>query len=334
VGAKNYKNDVLIPIIAEILPNGEYGWEAIAIAYQEQSREPFKRNTNNIKRHWIRNLCKSLKKPTGKPGEANDRILRCIAIERKIMEKTHSGLLGIMESNAEDRRDDEEGGGSADEEIPWRRSPTRTSKTQANQCIRSQLASTRVPTAEIVLDEEMIAEWNRQRDDEDHDEYHDRIDRPPDHIVEAVTRSLAESDGSFRDGAGEEDGSPFLPSRTQSVSNALRRAAEMTPPMEKSVRDAMIWAESFAKAQKMKNFSNKSKERASVAGTIVKMLDRMDSSTNESLGAQMNLMIMNQLEEMNGGMAWRAREERREKAKEKKRRHKRQEKKRAMRVAK
>jgi hypothetical protein len=35
VGAKNYKNDVLILIVAEILPNGKYGWEAVAIAYQE-----------------------------------------------------------------------------------------------------------------------------------------------------------------------------------------------------------------------------------------------------------------------------------------------------------
>ncbi len=152
--------------------------------------------------------------------------------------------------------------------------------------------------------------------------------------MEAVTRSLAESVGLFRDGAGEEVGSPFLPSRTQSVINALRRAAETTLPMEKSVRDAMIRAESFAKVQKTKNSSNKSKERASVAGTIVKMLDRMDSFTNKSLGAQMNLMIMKQLEEMNRGMARRARKERREKAKEKKHHRKRREKKRAMRVAK
>ena len=51
-----------------------------------------------------------MKKPTGKPGEAKDRIFWCIAIECKIIEKTHSGLLGIMESDAEDRGDDEEGG--------------------------------------------------------------------------------------------------------------------------------------------------------------------------------------------------------------------------------
>ena len=38
-GAKNYKHDILIPIITEILPNGEYGWSAVALAYQEQARE-------------------------------------------------------------------------------------------------------------------------------------------------------------------------------------------------------------------------------------------------------------------------------------------------------
>jgi hypothetical protein len=33
-GTANYKNDVLIDIIEEILPHGELGWEAVAIAYQ------------------------------------------------------------------------------------------------------------------------------------------------------------------------------------------------------------------------------------------------------------------------------------------------------------
>jgi hypothetical protein len=33
-GTVNYKNDVLINIVEEILLNGELGWEAIAIAYQ------------------------------------------------------------------------------------------------------------------------------------------------------------------------------------------------------------------------------------------------------------------------------------------------------------
>jgi hypothetical protein len=141
VGGWNYKNDVLISIISEILPNGEYGWEAIAIAYQEQSREECKRDTNDLKRHWIRNLCKGMKKPTGQPEAANDWVLRCIAIEQKILEKTHLGLLGILDSDAEEKVDEEEGGGDAGDETSWRLSPVRASKTRANQYIRSQLAS-------------------------------------------------------------------------------------------------------------------------------------------------------------------------------------------------
>ena len=67
-GAKNYKNDLLIPIIAEILPNGEYSWSAVALAYQEQAQENDPRNTDDLKRHWIKNLCQNMKKPTGKPA--------------------------------------------------------------------------------------------------------------------------------------------------------------------------------------------------------------------------------------------------------------------------
>jgi hypothetical protein len=36
-----------------------------------------------------------MKKPTGKTGEDGDWINRCMAIEKKIMKKTHLGLLGF-----------------------------------------------------------------------------------------------------------------------------------------------------------------------------------------------------------------------------------------------
>jgi len=78
-GAKNYKNDILITIIAEILPNGEYCWSAVALAYQEQAREDNPRNTDDLRRHWVKNLCQNMKKPTGKPGENSDCTHRCIA---------------------------------------------------------------------------------------------------------------------------------------------------------------------------------------------------------------------------------------------------------------
>ncbi len=140
-GAKNYKNDVLIAIFEEILPNGEYGWEAVLLAYQEQTKEASKRDTDDLKRHWICNLCKGMKKPTGQPGAANDRTLRCIAIEQKILEKMHLGFMGIPDSNAEEGADNKEGGGVAGNDVPRRTSPARASKTRANQYICSQLAS-------------------------------------------------------------------------------------------------------------------------------------------------------------------------------------------------
>ena len=80
-GARNYKNDLLIPIIEQIFPNSEYSWEAVVLAYQEQSREPTRRDSNDLKCHWLRNLCKGMKKPTGKPGagggKRSDSLVYC-----------------------------------------------------------------------------------------------------------------------------------------------------------------------------------------------------------------------------------------------------------------
>ena len=95
-GAVNYKNDILINIISEVLPNGEYGWQAVSFAYHEKSEEKQLRNTDDLKRHWIENLCNGMKKPTGKSGGPNDRIHWCITIvEKRILDKTHPEMLGL-----------------------------------------------------------------------------------------------------------------------------------------------------------------------------------------------------------------------------------------------
>jgi hypothetical protein len=36
-----------------------------------------------------------MKKPTGGTGEKGERIHKCIHIERLILDKTHSGILGL-----------------------------------------------------------------------------------------------------------------------------------------------------------------------------------------------------------------------------------------------
>ena len=101
-GARNYKKKELMRVVAEILPNGEYGWQAVALAYQQASNEPTARNTDDLKRYWVNKLCNGMKKPTGRMGaDAADLIHKCIAIEKKILEKTHSGMIGF--SPASDR---------------------------------------------------------------------------------------------------------------------------------------------------------------------------------------------------------------------------------------
>ena len=69
------------------------------------------------------------------------------------------------------------------------RSPPRVSKTRANGLIRSQLASSQVPTAEVVEDNDarVIAEWESRREEEEFQDYSDRIDNPPSPIVAAYT---------------------------------------------------------------------------------------------------------------------------------------------------
>ena len=73
-GSVNYKNEALIKIIGEILPNGEYGWDAVAAAYQKVSNEEALRDTADLKKHWIKNLCNNMKKLTGRTGENDDGI--------------------------------------------------------------------------------------------------------------------------------------------------------------------------------------------------------------------------------------------------------------------
>jgi hypothetical protein len=53
-GSANYKNNVLIKIMSKLLPNGEYGWQAVALAYQEQSMEIILRDSTNLKKQWMK----------------------------------------------------------------------------------------------------------------------------------------------------------------------------------------------------------------------------------------------------------------------------------------
>ena len=79
------------------------------------------------------------------------------------MEKTYSGLVGILpDSEAEEKVDEDDDGVDDVDATPCRFSPARLSKTHANEFIRSQLASSRVHTATVVNDQALIDEWEHQ----------------------------------------------------------------------------------------------------------------------------------------------------------------------------
>jgi hypothetical protein len=83
-GSGNYKNKVLIKIINKLLPNGEVAWEAICTAYFNQSNEKALRNTMDVRKHWIKNLCNNMQKPTVRTGKNGDQTHQCMLIEKKL----------------------------------------------------------------------------------------------------------------------------------------------------------------------------------------------------------------------------------------------------------
>jgi hypothetical protein len=224
-------NDVLIDIVEEILPNGELGWEAVAIAYQAKTNEESLRDMTDVKKHWLKNLCNSMKKPTDRSGKNGDRICRCIAIKKNIMRKTHSGFLGVLSD--EDDVANNVLLGSADE-----------------GGLDDEIDDDAVETRSVLntSTESDTVDNNGEPDDGKH---------PVDNLPPLVQRDVAGNSNECNEGTPRPRGGV-------NISVALRRAS------------------STARAEKNKNSSNKNKECTSIAGAIVKLLERQQpSSTNE-----------------------------------------------------
>jgi len=286
-GSVNYKNDALIKIIGEILPNGEYGWDAVAAAYQKVANEETLRDSADLKKHWIKNLCNNMKKPTGGTGERGDRINRCIAIERKIMEKTNSGLLGF--SSEEDTRD------------------------------RSAAATTR--------DEE---EEEEEGDDEEEEGRGD--DEEGRFLGEDADMFLADTASATTDTVVP----PAPLNDNESVTPAGPTNVTPAGPTDNVIRAALKKAGSTLKVSKTKNSSNKNKERTSIAGAIVKLIEQSaaPASSATNIGATATMTLLRQMERMNDNMDKRDRREKRERRKRRKKIAKRKAKKKARKKAK
>jgi len=107
-GTRNYRNDLLIPIVEGILPQGAEGWRLVAASYKTASGEPDLRDHEALRENWVKKLCNNFKKPTGRTGENGDRIARCIEIERRIQEAANAAILGVSSAESEHEDEDED----------------------------------------------------------------------------------------------------------------------------------------------------------------------------------------------------------------------------------
>ena len=48
----NWHNEILIPIVERILPQGQEGWNDVAATYKEASGEPIPCDADDIKTNW------------------------------------------------------------------------------------------------------------------------------------------------------------------------------------------------------------------------------------------------------------------------------------------
>jgi len=302
-GAVNYKNDVLIQIVGEILPNGEYGWQAVANAYQVAANEETIRDTTDLKKHWMKNLCNNMKKPTGRTGEVDDRIHRCISIEKKIMKKTHSGMMGFSS-------DDEDPIASGDDEF-------------------GRVA--------VLLNDSV------ESGDEEDDSIPVAVpvDPPPVPMPSPLRRSprraaILHSSSSSDAATGDINTQPPPAARigaspSSSMKNKNSSGDDRTPPPSLNddvIHSAMAKSSSRLITGKTKNSSNKNKERTSITGAIVKLIE-LQNHPASSVGESAAITLMRQMESINRSMDARDRREKKDRRKERKRKKKRRAKKRA-----
>jgi hypothetical protein len=129
-GVPNYKKDILLNIIENILPSSSDDWMQVAIRYQDASGEVKLRDPYEIKRQFTQKLCNKGLKPTGNSGEKS-RILKAQRIYQKIFDKNESFNLGDeddeyypSEEEEDDDDDEEEVEIEEESEVVHQSSPT------------------------------------------------------------------------------------------------------------------------------------------------------------------------------------------------------------------
>jgi hypothetical protein len=97
-GVPNYRNDILVNIVEQQLPQGTEAWRNVALLYQNALNRT---RGENICDNWVRKLCNNFKKPTGRPHNNLDRIFCCLKIERQIQRKGNAAILGATSDDSD-----------------------------------------------------------------------------------------------------------------------------------------------------------------------------------------------------------------------------------------
>jgi hypothetical protein len=106
----------------------------------------------------------------------------------------------------------------------------------------------------------------------------------------------------------------LIQSQDNTGNNTGNEGVEKVMP---SIRSGPRRADELMKAQKTKNLSNKIKERTSIVGAIMKLVERQESG---GMAARMLMMLMRQLDAMNSSLDRHEQRERKQERRERKKR--------------
>jgi hypothetical protein len=109
-GFPNYKNDIVLNVIGDILPIGMEAWKIVADRYKTASGEVKLREYGDVKRHFYENLCDKGRKPTGSAAPKPES-QKALEIYRRILQRENAAAIGADEQESEDEgsEDDSEG---------------------------------------------------------------------------------------------------------------------------------------------------------------------------------------------------------------------------------
>jgi hypothetical protein len=138
-GFPNYKREILLNIINDILPVGQEHWKEVANRYKVAASENCVRDSVDLKRHFLEKLCDRNKKPTG-VSSPKPEIQRVQKIYRRILQRENSCSIGEGNDsecdNSEEEFSDSESENGVDTVFaPSSQDYQTSSSTQGNPCV-------------------------------------------------------------------------------------------------------------------------------------------------------------------------------------------------------